>query len=420
MKKKLFTIAISIVLLMNFSCKKDKDETETTTESIKIGVMFPTTLSGWEAASLSYVKGVQLAIEEINASGGILGKKYELVFANNSGDLTATKTAAQYLVDKGCKVIIGPTTSGTSRHAAEQVTIKSGVLLISPSATSPSLSTLADSNLFYRTAPSDAFQGKVTAKYLKETLQKSRVGIIYVIDGYGDMLAGEFKTEFTRLGGTVVNDISYAEQTSYENYDFTSKVNSLLANNIDAVYIISQTSDGMKIVNTISANASASTISGLTFVGSDAFNNSNILPPQTSETVMNNMYIVLPSAAEGDPNNTAFKANYKARFNEDAAVYTPNCYDAMYLVAYAMHKAKSANPADFKSHMMSVSVGGEIINVKKWSDGIAKINSGIDIDYQGASGKVDFDVNGDVTSGWYQIVKIVNKQFVSHQFIQFP
>jgi len=416
MKKKITVIVLTLAILIGFSCKKDSNN-DSQGETIKIGVMFPTTLPGWESTSLSYVKAVQLAIEEINASGGVLGKKYEAVLADNSGDLTATATATSVLFGKGCKIIIGPTTSGTTKEAAK-LTVAAGALLISPSATSPSITTLDDNGLVFRTAPSDAFQGKVTAKYLKEKLGKSRVGVIYVIDGYGDMLADQFKTEFQRLGGTVVTNVSYAEQTNYENYDFTPKITELLTGNLDAVYIVSQITDGAKIVNTIST--SGISIAGLTFVGSDAFNNANLLPPQTPAAIMNNMYIVLPSAAEGDPNNTLFKTNYKARYSEDAAVYAPNSYDAMYLIAYAMHKANSENPADFKSQMMSVSVVGDAINVNQWKTGIDKITAGTDINYDGASGKVDFDANGDVTSGWYQIVTIVNNQFVSHEYIQFP
>jgi len=418
MKKKLLTIAslaifFSIALFSFTTCDDEKEEADE--ELIHIGCSFPLTFQGAEASSQSRVNAVLLAAEEINNNGKLFDKKIDVVIGDNEFNIEKAVQVANSLISSGCKIIVGCSSSSRTIATAQQVTIPKGVLLISPSASSPELSTLNDNNLVWRTTISDAFQ--IDSDYGYTTLGKHSAGIIYIDDSFGVGLATAFKNRFQTLGGQVLNYISFPALNDYSSFDFSNKVDSLFMGSPELIYIIAMGSDGSKIAQTIAARINLSYNPQL--MGCSSLKNDDFLPPNSPAEVVEGMIFTIPSA----PNNTNYTnyvAKYKAKFGVDPLPYSENAYDAVYLCAYAMLKANSENPSQFASQLINISKDGDIVNVNEFATTKTKIVAGTDIDYNGASGNLDLDSNGDITSGYFTVWKIENSVFKQVTVITFP
>lgn len=414
---KLFGLLFLMFSILFISCKED--EIEETNETIKIGAIFPLTLEGAEASSQSRVNAIKLAVEEINAAGGVMGKELEVIVKDNKYDSILTVTRTKELIDEGCIAIIGPSTSGMSIIAAEQVTIPNNILLITPSGTSPKITDIDDNNLLWRTAPSDAFQGNAAANYAYNILGKKTAGILYTDSYYGNGLATEFTNSWIAAGGTIINNVSYESQNDYSSVDFTNAVNQLFEGNPELIYLITQSEDGIKILNTISANIDLSYFPQI--LGCDGNHSNDFLPPNTPSDIANGIIGFQPTSASDDTNNQTFTTNYKNKFGENpASAYAANAYDAAYLIAYAILKSNSVVPSEIAAKLVDVSATGEIVNVNDFTNGSNLIKNGTDIDYEGASGSLTLDGNGDVVTGTYTVWKIENDQFVDLTTITYP
>ncbi len=150
-------------------------------------------------------KGAKLAIEGVNESGGVLnGMKIEMPTGDTTcADATKAADAADRLVNsEKVLAIVGALCSGATISAANNAAIPGGVVMISPASTSPALTTLKDNDLVFRTVPSDAYQGQMMAKLLKDKGFKS-VAITYVNNDYGKGFAEALANAFKKQGGTV-------------------------------------------------------------------------------------------------------------------------------------------------------------------------------------------------------------------------
>ena len=194
----------------------------TTDTALKIGSLLPTT------GSLAFlgppeIAGVNLGIKEINDAGGVLGKPVEAVH-RDSGD-TKTDIATQSttaLLGQGVSAIVGAASSGVSKTVINQIT-GAGVSVL-PANTSPDFTAWDDKGLYWRTAPSDALQGKVLGNYMA-TCGAQTVGMIVLNDAYGTGLAKNVKSAFEAAGGKVVAEELFNEGDS----QFSSQVDKVIA-----------------------------------------------------------------------------------------------------------------------------------------------------------------------------------------------
>mgnify|MGYP002653717019 CR=1 FL=1 len=173
-------------------------------EDIKIGISMGFT-GPLESMSPAMASGAELAIKEVSDSGKLLdGSTVTAIRADNTcADAAAAVTAVERLVtaDK-VNGIVGGMCSGETIATLEKVGVPNGVVMISPSATSPALTTIDDKGFFFRTSPSDARQGEVMADIATEHGVKN-VAITYTNNDYGKGLADAFTQEFTSRGGTI-------------------------------------------------------------------------------------------------------------------------------------------------------------------------------------------------------------------------
>ena len=182
------------------------------TAACKIGTMLPQT------GNLAFLgppefAGVDLAVAQINAAGGVLGSPLENL-VGDSGDTStdiASQTADSHIA-AGVSAIIGAASSGVSLTVIDKIT-GAGVIHFSPANTSPALSDYADNGLYFRTAPSDLFQGAVLGSLMLDA-GVEKAGIIAMDDSYGTGLADALDVNFTAGGGTVTAKVIYNPQAA--------------------------------------------------------------------------------------------------------------------------------------------------------------------------------------------------------------
>ncbi len=343
--------------------------------TVKIGM-----LQGFTGPTESLVKpmalGGELAIKEVSDSGAFLGgTKVVSVRADSTCiDAAAATAAAERLVTSdGVAAINGATCSGATTAVLNNVAMANGVVMVSPSATSPALSTIKDNGLFFRTAPSDARQGQVMAKVLKKRGVKS-VALTHTNNDYGKGLADSFKEAFVNAGGKVTATAAHEDGKA----DYSAEVGALAAAGGELLVVAGYLDQGGKGMIQASLDSGAF----------DKF--------------------MLPDGMVGDSLAAAFGKNIEGSFGTVPGTdspgakmmadmtkgagfngtdpYVPECYDGSALLLLAMQSAGSSDSAKFKSHMFKVAnAPGTKIYPGELAKGMKILADGGDIDYVGGS-----------------------------------
>lgn len=360
---------------------------------LKIGGVLPLT------GSLSFlsppeIAGVDLAIADINAAGGVLGQPVEWDLQDSSdGDNPAIAPAsATKLLDAGVDAIVGAAASGVTRLIIDQVT-KAKVVQISMSNTAPDLSTWDDGGYYFRTAPSDLLQGAIVGNQIVAA-GKENVAIIYQQSPYGEGLVAKAKGTLEAAGATIVSELSFPEGES----NFDTIVDQTVAAGADSLLVISY--DEFKKI--------APALEKKGFPGSDIFlvdGNLANYSDQGFASYLEGAKGTLPGGELNEDLKSRASALYLENYGEELVEfsYLAETYDAVMLLALAAEQAKNDSGEAIAANMTSVSTGGE--KVSTFADGLAAIKAGKDIDYEGFSGPIEFDENGDPTGasiGIYQ------------------
>ena len=209
-------ILVALVVIAYFIFQESKTEKVTGTASDEVKLAVVLGFSGpAESLAESMARGAELAIKEVSASGLLLGgSSVSNVRADSTCiDASAAAAAAERVIasDK-VDAIVGALCSGATISILQNVAMPKGVMLFSPSATSPALSTLEDNGLFFRASPSDARQGQVIAEVLEEKGIKS-IAMTYTNNDYGKGLADAIQSNYTAAGGTVTINTPHEDGT---------------------------------------------------------------------------------------------------------------------------------------------------------------------------------------------------------------
>jgi ABC-type branched-subunit amino acid transport system substrate-binding protein len=328
--------------------------------------------------------GVQTAIDDINAAGGVLGKDVVQVKAD-SGDGTPDIAGAQTdkLLDGNADAIVGAASSSVSLSVIDKIT-GAGVVQFSPANTSPALDDAKTDpkNLYFRTAPSDVLQGAVMANTLIED-GKNNVAILARQDSYGELLAGQIDKGIKAGGGNVAVKKLYSADAT----NFTAEVNSVAAAKPDAVVLVSFDETKKLIPQLIAKGVGPQDVQTY-FVDGNTADYSKDFPKGT----LTGVKATYPGAE--------LTSDFKTRMNKTDPklkdfTYGPESYDATTLVALAAIEAKSDDPTTFAPDIIKVSKDGtECSTFKECAD---LLNNGEDIDYQGVSGPCDLGDTGSPT-----------------------
>ena len=297
-------------------------------EPIKIGEY--ASLTGKEAGfGQTSHHGVILAIEEINAAGGVLGRPLELVYEDNQTKPGESATVVKKLISRDKVVaLIGEVASGRSLEAAP-IAQAAKIPMIAPAATNPKVTQTG--NYIFRVCFIDPFQGTVMAKFAHEDLKAKKVAILSsVSNAYSLGLARFFKETFTAAGGQIATEKNFSEGDK----DFRAQLTAVKASGADAVFVPSYYTEAALIVR----QARDLGIS-VPFFGGDGWEDEQLL--KIGGDALNGCYYSTHFSAENtDPVVAKFVEKYKARWNgETPGAFSALGYDAVYVLADAIKRA---------------------------------------------------------------------------------
>ena len=330
---------------------------------------------------------VDIAAELINDAGGVLGSPVRAVHKDGGTSAQVATDAANALVKTdGVPVIVGPLGSGFTIAVAQAVTIPNEVVQISPSATSPALSILEDSDFLYRTAVSDAAQGVVLARLARE-LGYETAGLLYVNNAYGEGLARVFTESFEEAGGTVTASVPQEpDQPSY-----VSELENATEGDPDVLVAMSYpVSAGVYLREAIEGDY----IDNFMFV--DGTKSQDMFDTLGAEN-FEGFYGTAPGAQESD-STAVFRILYEERFGElPTDPFLGETFDAFAIAALAIEKAGEYNGPAVRDAMREVAnAPGIKVGPGDFAKALDLIRRGEDIDYEGVAGSQNFDENGDV------------------------
>lgn len=344
-------------------------------EEIKIGVSLGFT-GPLESMSPNMEKGALLAMKEVNESGQLLdGSTLVEVKADNTcADAAASVAAVERLASEGVKGIMGGMCSGETIASLEKVGVPQGIVMISPSATSPALSTIEDQGFFFRTSPSDARQGEVMADIILERGIKS-VAVTYTNNDYGKGLAESFEQAFKDKGGNVTISAAHEDGKA----DYAAEVAALDAAGGDALVVVGYVDQGGSGI----VRGALDTGAFDTFVFPDGMIGQGLVDRFGAE--LETSFGQNPSS-EG-PGRDRFMQIAEADGFDGSSAFAAESYDATALIALAMQAAKSSDPKVYKDKVAEIAnAPGEKIMAGELAKGLELLAAGTDIDYDGATG----------------------------------
>jgi branched-chain amino acid transport system substrate-binding protein len=327
--------------------------------------------------------GVKLAVEEINAAGGVLGNDVANIDAD-SGDGTPDIAGAEVdkLFNQDVDAIIGAAASGVSVSVIDKIT-GAGVVHFSPANTAAGFDTYDDNGLYFRTAPSDRLQGQVLANLAAED-GFSNVAIMARQDFYGEGLAEQVQTTLQERGANVADFVLYsADATNY-----TAEINQIAAAKPDALVLVAF-EETTKIIPQLIAKGIGPDDIQIYFVDGN-------LADYSDETFdLTGVKGTLPVSGDPDPafNDRLLEIDPKLK---DFS-YGPQSYDAVMIIALAAIAAGDDSGEAVGAQIIEVTRGGT--QCSTFEECAALLEDGEDIDYEGASGPTDMNDTGSPASG---------------------
>jgi neutral amino acid transport system substrate-binding protein len=373
-------------------------------KGLKIGSLLPST-GDLASVGQPMVGAVPLLVDTVNQCGGVGGAPVTLVAADDQTDPTAGAEAMTKLaeVDRVAGVV-GSFASSVSM-AAMPIAIRNKVMLVSPGSTSPEFTKRAKAGDFQgywaRTAPPDTYQAQALAKLASERGVK-RAATVVINNDYGVGFEQEFVEAFKKLGGTVTNE---AKPTRYDPKatTFETEAQSAFGDKPDAVAAVAYAETGALLLKTAYEQGLSKGVQILLTDGSK----SDRFPMQVGKTsdgqfILAGAVGTIPGA-DGDA-LAEFSKIWQAKFGRPPAEYAPQAWDAAALLVLAAEAAKSNTGDGIKSKLRDVAngPGQEVTDVCK---ALELVRKGEDINFQGASGNVDIDENGDVV-GVYDVWEV--------------
>jgi branched-chain amino acid transport system substrate-binding protein len=342
---------------------------------VKIGVILGFT-GPLESITPAMGAGAELAMQEVTDSGALLGGAKVTSIRGDSTciDAGAATAAAERLVTSdGVNAIMGADCSGVTGAILQNVARANGVVMISPSATSPGLSTADDDGLFFRTAPSDARQGVIMTEILQDR-GVSEVALTYTNNDYGKGLADAFQASFEAAGGSVTISAAHEDGKA----DYSAEVGALASAGGEVLVVAGYVDQGGSGVIRSALDSGAFD----TFYVPDGMVGVKLNENFGAE--LNGSFGAYPgtdNAGAGKFVELASTAGF-----DGTGAFAPESYDAAALIMLAMQAAGSADSADFKDHVFDVAnAPGVEIMPGELQKGLELIAAGEDIDYVGAS-----------------------------------
>ncbi len=350
-------------------------------DPIHIGLVNETTGPNAEAGQYT-VNGARLALEEINAAGGVLGRQLELRIEDNQSTNPGTVLAySKLLGEGGISAIIGPIRS-TQVQAASPTIAKSSIPSVI-GGTDPSL-TKVNNPWIFRARPNDGYSSRVIADFAVNSLKLKKVAIVHSTDAFGSGGMAALTSALKAVGVTPVFVQGYTNNSQ----DFTPVVLALKKSGADvlATYMTNSPDVGIFAKQLRQLGVT------IPWVGSPSLVTDTAM--KLAGSALHSTFAIADFTPGANPEAKAYAEKYKAKYKLDPDVYSAWAYGALHLLAAAMEQAKSAEPAAVRTGLLNT------------------------CGFKSVEGKYCFDKNGDALHG-YNVVKNENGRVVFIKTITF-
>jgi branched-chain amino acid transport system substrate-binding protein len=324
-------LALSLVVGCQ-GCTKKSDDT------IVVGAYL--SLSGSDSTFGTDTRdGIDLALEEVNAAGGIKGKKVKVLYEDDKSNPQEASNKVRQLIDRDKAVAILGEVASSRSMAGGLICNTKKVPMVTPSSTAVEVT--KDREYVFRVCFTDAQQGDVAARFVKEKLGKNKVGLLYVAqDNYSSGLAQSFKESFTKAGGTIVADKGYQKGET----NFTTHLETLKASNPDVIFAPVYYNDMVQIAR----QAKQVGIPGNQFVGGDGWDSSNLIEGAGAE--LEGAYFTNHYAPDVPwPNSQSFLGAFAKKYGHQPSSLAAQGYDAAKLLFDAIARASEPTPEAIKN-----------------------------------------------------------------------
>jgi len=374
-------------------------------DSVPVGIILGFT-GPLESITPGMASGAELAFTEASESGKLPGgATWEVVRGDSTciDAAAATTTAENLVTGENVVAIMGADCSGVTTAIANNVAVPNGVPMISPSATSPALSTIEDDDYFFRVAPSDARQGEIIANILSERGIGS-IAITYTNNDYGQGLADAIASSFEAAGGSVAISAAHEDGKG----DYSAEVAALQASGAPMLVVAGYVDQGgVGIVQ-----AALDTGAFEQFFFPDGMFGQSLIDSVGDE--INGKVIGTLPGTEGEGAD-AFAALAEENGIDPTGTYVPESYDAAALLSLAMAAAGGPDRDGIRDQVMNVAnAPGEQILAGDLARGLEMAAAGEDIDYQGATA-VELIGPGEA-AGSYRVYEIEDNAPVTIEF----
>lgn len=348
------------------------------------------------------IEGAKMAVADINKAGGVNGKPVRLIVKDDGGggnDDLALTSVDQLINNDKVDAIVGAAASGTTKSIIDKVT-SAGIVECSPSNTGSDLSTWKDKGLYFRTPPADDLQAQALAKVISDD-GKQNVAIVAQNTDYGTGFVRYLDPALTKSGAKVVADVTYEPDGTA----FDVEVGKVVGAKPDAIALIGYPEDGGKVLAEMlkqKVDFKKTTVYVTDGLQSNelykAVDKSN---PKVTEGIRGTAPSAAPeSGAEFFPE--AFK-NFAP--DVQSPIYSAQSYDCVMAIALAAQKTGSDAPFDIAKEIISITRGAtkDAKQCSTAKDCLEAAKGGGDINYDGASGKLDFTDVGEPSAGSYDV-----------------
>ncbi|NLM43975.1 MAG: ABC transporter substrate-binding protein [Clostridiales bacterium] len=344
MRKLSFLLVMIMVLSLFTGCNSEPAAPAASSESntIKVGLNYE--LSGNVATyGQGLTEGIELAVEEINNNGGVLGKQVELVKADNKSDNAEAANVATKLITRDKVVaILGPATSGNTKGAIPVAT-QHKVPLISASATADDVTVDSNGNVrefIFKTCFSDSFQGVIMANFAFEDLKVKNAAILMDnTSDYSKGLSTSFKERFESLGGTVVTEQAYQAKEK----DFRAVLTNIKSANPEVLYLPGYYEEVGLIVK-----QARDLGLNVPVLGGDGYDSPKLTELAGNEALNGVYFTNHYSSMDDSPEVVEFKEAFNAKYGKDPDAFNALGYDLAYFLADAIERAGEAEPLKIK------------------------------------------------------------------------
>jgi ABC-type branched-subunit amino acid transport system substrate-binding protein len=405
---------IGIVLCLAAACGGD----EGNKGPVTIALLTPKT-GALASVGQSFEKVFGVAADNINAQGGVDGRMIATVVIDTETNADTAGAKLQAAIDMGAVAAVGPATSGEVTNAYPIAAMKK-VPIISPSSTAPALSSGSlnppDDGYMFRNVPDDSIQGIAMAYYLgtKRTPTVNNVAVLYENSPYGDGLRKAFVGVFT---GAPTNGHVDVQTSFTQNIDDAGATTAIadLATKLNAattkptiIVMIALEGDAIKLSKAWAASSDP-VFTGTSFFFTDGARSSGFLSGSPAQ--VHGMCGTAPTFPVTGLAYTTLKTSFEAKYpgeSLESQVFAPNVWDATNLIAAALTQqshdfaGETLGGEHLRDLITTVSKGGQTFRADQWRTMISDVHNGTDVDYDGAAGPNDFDVNGQAI-GPYEV-----------------